>query len=233
MKRYFFITFLFLLLINLVTLAQKIYLFYPSPIQRPYSIQQKLTQLKPNYKIIVFGNYADFIESSIDDAPDAIITKPNLLKIFKGYTKVLSGLKNGKETEPYVLLSINKKIDISQNSTKTVGVLNFLNRKDMDTLFIRYFKALPKIKRVMKVEDLLPLLTFRMVNAILISQNQVDYFKEKSNMNFIVSELPGFRIGIVMLAVKKSENSPQIINWVVDFDKDLLSTFGVDKWKIK
>ena len=91
---------------------------------------------------------------------------------FEGYTTKLSGIKNNEKDEPYILLSVEKMIEPSALEGMTMGAVDYFGRKGMDSLLKKFFTPPPKVKRVTKLEDLLPLISFGMVNAILICQDQ-------------------------------------------------------------
>ncbi len=227
----------FILLYNLFVLiftgfAQKLYVFYPTTV-RPYVLQAKLSEACPKIEITVFGRYTDFKAKVTMDQPDALLTKPEVLKQFPEYQKSLSGTKNNKDDEPYILLSVDKGVDAAGLGGVTIGAIDFLGRKGMESLVASFFTSPPRIKRVTKMEDLLPLLTFNMVKAILICKDQKSYFKKKSQLRFVETPLRDVRVGIITLASKKEsdQSSVQIINAVKKVSDDINSLFEVEKWK--
>lgn len=221
---------LFLLLYVSIVPAQKLYIFYPAPI-RPHIAQKKLTEAGKDFTIVVFGRYKDFIARVTIEKPDALLTKPDLLKQIPDFKKALSGKKEGKIAEPYVFLSIGQKIDTATIGNATVGTIDFLGRKGMDNLFASYFSTPPKIKRVTKVEDLLPLLSFRMASALFLCKDKVPSIKSKSKLDFVITELPNIRVGIIVFAVQKNRDSGQIIDSFKILQKEINTLYNIDGWK--
>lgn len=222
-----------LLLFTLTTVfAQKnLYIFYPS-IVRPQTIQDKVEKVFQGTTVTVFGRYNDFSAKIEIEPPDIIITKPILIKQLGTYTPVLNGYRNGKSEDNYVLLSINQPVDPKSITSETIiGTIDIMGRNGMNTFVSQFFSTTPKLKRVTKMEDLLPLLTFNMTVAVLVQEPAVSYFKTTSNLNFIVTPLPETKDGIVALGVKNGIDPGKIIAALKSVDKEVCSFFEVDLWK--
>jgi hypothetical protein len=210
--------------------AEKLYVFYPT-IVRPQVIQQNLSKACPDAEVMVFGRYNDFIAKIAIDSPEVIITKPVVTEQMAGYSLKLNGAFKGAADESYVILSVNEKLDVASVKAETViGMIDFLGRKEMMTFIAQFFPTAPKLKRVTKIEDLLPLLTFNMAQGILISEREVSYFKATSNLNFVITPLPK-KVGIVALAVKDGKTSPEILKAIKGLDAETSGMLGVDQWK--
>jgi hypothetical protein len=225
--------FLFLLLLTISTIsAQKnLYIFYPS-IARPQTIQDKVEKIFQGTTVTVFGRYNDFSAKIELEPPDMVITKTLLIKQLDSYTPVLHGYRNGKSEDSYVLLSINQPVDLKNITSETlIGTIDILGRNGMNTFVSQFFPIIPKLKRVTKMEDLLPLLTFNMTTAILVQEPAVSYFKTTSNLNFNVTPLPETKDGIVALGVKNGIDPGKIIASLKSVDKEVCSFFEVDLWK--
>lgn len=230
-KNFFKIMFMVFLYMQSIYCVQKLYVFYPTVV-RPHILQKKISLACSGLEVTVFGRFTDFKTKVKLDNPDAIITKPDVLKQFSGYKINLQGQKKGRQDEKYVLLSIGKKVDFSETGSVTIGAIDFLGRKEMENLLASLLISKPKVKRVTKVEDLLPLLSFNMVNAIFISENQENYFKTKSQLNFIITPLQNANIGIISLALKTGkEEGAEITNSINKLDKEINLLFEIEKWK--
>jgi hypothetical protein len=219
------------LLISNTSSQDKVYVFYPS-IARPQAVQDKIQNSVKGAVVTVFGRYNDFTAKMEIEPAQIIITKPALIEQFSGYDLKVKGIRAGKSDEIYVLLSINNGIDLAGVTTETViGVIDMLGRNGMNTFVKQFFPVIPKLKRVTKVEDLLPLLTFNMVSAILIQEPAIQYFKTTSNLNFAITKLPESKDGIVALAVKNGGNADNVAAALKAADKELCTFFEVDLWK--
>lgn len=209
----------------------KVYVFYPS-VARPQAVQDKLQSGAQGVVVTVFGRYNDFTAKMEIEPAQMIITKPALISQFSGYDIKMKGMRAGKAEETYVLLSINSGVDLAALTAETmIGTIDILGRNGMNDFAKQFFTTLPKLKRVTKVEDLLPLLTFNMAAAILIQEPAIQYFKSTSNLNFVITKLPESKDGIVALAVKSGGNVNKIYSVLKSADKELCSFFEVDLWK--
>lgn len=226
--------FLLVLLVFLVSNSfsqDKVYVFYPS-VARPQSVQDKIQNGVQGIVVTVFGRYNDFTAKMELEPAQMIITKPALIQQFSGYEVKMSGARSGQTSESYVLLSINGGVDLTTVTSETVvGTIDILGRSGMNDFAKQFFTAIPKLKRVTKVEDLLPLLTFNMAAAILIQEPAIQYFMSTSNLNFAITKLPESKDGIVALAVKSGGSADKIAAVLKSADKELCSFFEVDLWK--
>jgi hypothetical protein len=225
---------LFILLVLWVSNScsqDKLYVFYPT-VARPQAVQDKIQKSVPGVEVTVFGRYADFTAKMEIEPAQMMITKPALVEQFSGYELKVKGARAGKTDENYVLLSINTGIDLATVGAETViGTIDILGRNGMNTFAKQFFSTIPKLKRVTKVEDLLPLLTFNMAIAILVQEPAIQYFKTTSNLNFAITKLPESKDGIVALAVKSGGNADKVASALKSADKELCSFFEVDLWK--
>lgn len=228
-QQYFFVVALCIALLFSSLSAEKLYVFYPTTI-RPSVLQKKLKEACPAIDITVFGRYKDFIAQINIAPPDAIIVKPDLLKQLPDYEKNLSGVKQGKADEPYFLLSIDKNIDLSKIGQEVIGIVDFLGRKETAKLVASFFTPSPKIKRVIKIEDLLPLLIFNMATSLFLCEDDIAYLKETSKLNFMVTNLPNVKIGLISLAIRKKSSSELIVKSIKGLSNELNLIFTIDEW---
>ncbi|MDM8565985.1 hypothetical protein QUF74_10075 [Candidatus Halobeggiatoa sp. HSG11] len=209
--------------------AESLYVFYPSTLRTQF-MQKKLTNALPGIEIRVFGRYKDFKSKIKADSPEVILAKMPVIKRLKNYVPKLNGSRKNETKEPYVFLSVteNKKPNPNNMAGMTIGVFDILGRKGMKELVGNYFKPIPKLKRVSKMEDLLQLLTFNMVNAVLIPEIHVKYFKEISKLNFVITPVPKMQVGIISLAVRNNGNATNILKVFTNMNSKLKKPLGID-----
>lgn len=210
--------------------AETLHVFYPSPI-RPVVMQQKMLKACPGIRIRVFGRFTDFETQVSADKPDAILTKYPVIQQIGGYAVALKGSRKGEIEESNILVSVEKKVDLSGLSRISIGMFDILGRRGMKKMAGDYFSGKPRVRLVSKIEDLLQILTLNMVKAILIPENQLAYFKELSAMNFAVTSLPDIRTGIAAVAVRDGGNAGQIIRALTGMDGKAMDMLEVDKWE--
>jgi len=210
---------------------EKLYVFYPSTV-RPQAMQERLATAFGDVSVTVFGRYNDFTSKIGTDPPDAVITKPILIDQIGGYTPVLKAERQGKSDESYVLMSINTPLDVAAVTAETaIGVIDVLGRGGMKLFAEQIFPVEPKLKRVTKVEDLLPLLSFNMASGILVEDVFVKYFRATSQLQFRVTPLGKIPGGILTLAVKNGGKADIIITTLKKNGKDVGDVFEVEQWK--
>ena len=85
----------------------------------------------------------------------------------------------------------------------------------------------PKIKRVAKVEDLLPLLSFDMAKGVILTEYNSTYIQDKSKLTFFITPIEEKKYGIISLAIKNGIDGSQIEETV----KKVVPIMGIDKWQ--
>jgi hypothetical protein len=226
----FAIVLLFMLFFYGSAYAETLYIFYPS-IMRPIVMQQKMTEACPGIEIKVFGRFKDFETEVISGKPDAILTKYPVISQLGGYSVLLKGSRKGKTEESDILLSVDEKIDLNSISEISIGMFDILGRDGMKKMVSSYFNGEPKLKLVSKTEDMLQLLTLNMSKAILIPENHIGYFKELSNLNFVVTPVPNMKEGIVALAIKSGAGAAKIVKALTGMNDKNMAIPEVDKWE--
>ena len=224
---------LFLLLFAVRSFSkEKLYVFYPTT-ERPRAIQDKMEKIINGTSVTVFGRHCDFIARIATDPPDAILTKPLLLMHMENFAVRLTGVRKGRSGESYVLLSVKNSVEItSVNSNTVIGVVDVFGRTGLKTFMGQFFSEEPRIKRVTKVEDLLPLLSFNMAAAILIEDFFIDYFTSTSQLPFQIVRFDESKYGIIALGVNRNgSNAETILNTLKNNDGNIGALFGLDSWK--
>jgi hypothetical protein len=210
--------------------AEGLYVFFPSA-ERAHVLQKGISGLAPGLGVTAFGRYADFEDEVKARPPEAILSLPEVIEALEGYSIALASSRNGEPVEPLFLLSLGKPPAFSGMGDATIGAVDFLGRKGMRKYVAGLFQPPPAIKTVAKVEDLLPLLTFRMADAILVTAAQADYFREVSQLAFVKTPVPDARAGTVCLAVRNGAAAPKAMRAMQVMDASLRKHLGDVQWK--
>ena len=207
--------------------------FLPSPI-RPHALERALGEACPKLEIQVKGRKSDYFRQVQKDPPDAILSLPPVTDQSKGFRPILFGAKNGKKTEPYLLLSIDKSVELEQLGDMTIGVVDLFARRQM-TAFLKEKLKIPKprFKTVTKTEDLLSLLQFKDVDVVFIPEARVSYYTEKTRMTLVQTPLDDVRVGILALAVRTED--PETIKILIEslegLSDNIKNKLGVETWQ--
>lgn len=220
--------FLFLAFLGEALAGPKVFVFYPS-LARPLAIQDALSKRCPSLKITVFGRLTDLQALVEREHPEAILAQTVVLKQFPEYRPRLTGSRNGSTTEDYVLLSIGKPIEVAKVSAASIGVVGLLDREQMDGFVAGLVSGTPRLNRVTKVEDLLPLLIFRSVEAVFVSEANVREFQKKSQAHLVEAKLDKGKVGLVAAGILGGEG--EILPALKALDAGTLSLLGVDAWQ--
>lgn len=211
----------------------RLYVFYPALV-RPLALQDALARRCPGLSVTVFGRLTDFQAKVAADDPEALLALPVVLRQYAEWQPRLQGLRKGQPSEPYVLLSLDKPADPAKMDGVTLGVVGLLERKPMADFVQELVKGTPRLDRVTKVEDLLPLLTFRSASAVLVSEAVAAEFRKKSQANLMSAKLEGAKVGLAALALKKGvpgAAEAEILKAIQGLQPAELELLGVDAWK--
>ena len=189
------------------------------------ALQSDLQAALPGHDVNAVGRIGDF-ERLLGDGADAVLTLPVVLGAYK-LSPVLQGQRAGSSEELYALMGVGSPPEPSK--IQKVGALNLLSR-DGTTNFVKsLLGASPKIERVSKVEDLLPLLQMQLADAILLPARFVADIKATSKLALAVRELSK-TVGLPAVATP-TPGGAQLLAGVSRLPANVTKLFGVDSWR--
>ena len=209
-----------------------IYVFLPTSIP-PRKLQNYLSEAAPDLKFTVFGRQKDFAKTLKNTPPDAVLAhKPVIERLQQDLEQVLQGTRGGKDSQKYVLVSVDQGLDPANFGALNVGAVDLLGRRQMPK-FVANLLGVPKIKvkRVTKVEDLLPLLQFSMADAVMLPPDRVENFKKKSALNLQITAVDAALVGLPSVAVLPNGKRQAVIDAMQKVNAQVMTRMGVDLWK--
>ena len=206
-----------------------IFVFLPNDL-RARAFEKLLTSSMPGVDVTVFGRLKDFQNNIKKTPPDAALTLRALLNEQKGVSSILQGADKGNVQEAYVLVAVDAKIDVEP--TSVIGVVDVLGRKKMTKFVSQILSSKTKVKRVAKPEDLLSLLQFKMVDAILIPKASVANLKSKTELNLIVTDAPG-TVYLPALGFFTDTHQDKLASAVKGLDGEISKLIRVNSWRAK
>jgi hypothetical protein len=194
------------------------------------TLARSLKDKLPGLEVTVFGRYRDFEEAMSSHRPDAVLALQPLLGSQK-VPVVLQGVRGDQDWEPYVLLATGPAVDGSL-AGKLIGVVDVLGREGTQDFVTKLLKTSDlKLKRVTKMEDLLPLLQFSAADAVLVPAGAVKSVTERSRLPLKVRELPDARVGLPAVGVLNAKVRAVLVQQIQGLDTETNKTIGVDRWK--
>lgn len=206
-----------------------LYVFVPTEV-RANAMQEDIGNVCPNINITVFGRSKDFRQQITESPPDAILTLLPVIERSADYKTILKGARGDATEEDYVIVSVDTPLNIADLNEKRLGVIDLLGRKPMNEFIDQLLQTTVKTKRVTKVEDLLPLLTFKAVDGLFISDSLYQSLKEKSNLNLVATSL-NIKVGLVSAALNTEDSKEKIVSCIEEFSHSLNSVLGVEQWR--
>ena len=189
------------------------------------AFQGELQAALSGIDVTAVGRIADF-DRSLQDGPDAVLTLPVVLSA-RGLTTSLHGHCQGATNESYALVAADTIPDSAR--VQSVGALDLLGREGTSSFVEQLLGAHPKVERVTKVEDLLPLLQMQRVDAILLPARLFPELRASSRLNLASKDLPK-KVELPALA-KLGAGGAQIMSAVSKLPSPLSIAIGVDEWR--
>jgi hypothetical protein len=206
------------------TEAQKLLVFLHVAVKQR-AFQGELQAALPGIDVTAVGRIGDF-DRSLQDHPDAVLTLPLVLAA-RGIGATLRGRRQGAQDEVYALVGADSMPDPTK--IQTVGALDLLGRDGTDSFVNRVLGARPKVERVTKVEDLLPLLQMQRVDAILLAARFVTELKKASRLTLFQRDL-ATKVELPAAATLTA-GGPQILGALSRLPARLSAAMGVDEWR--
>jgi hypothetical protein len=196
------------------------------------AVEKTLQQHLPELGIVVFGRFRDFEEGLSNGHPDAVLSITPVLEQ-RGKTALLQGQRGGRSAEPYVLASVNQPLNGSL-AGKTIGVVDLLGRDGTQTFLNGLLKTTDiKIKRVAKIEDLLPLLEFSAADGIVLPSSMLGRLLERTRLVIKTKQLPGGPVGLPAVAVLNPSVRELVVRSFRDLDVPTKRLLGIDSWSVQ
>jgi hypothetical protein len=189
------------------------------------AFQGELQAALTGIDVTAVGRIGDF-DRALQEGPDAVLTLPVVLSA-RGLSAALHGHCQGSADESYALVGTDSTPDPAK--IQSVGALDLLGRDGTDAFVMRIVGARPKVERVTKVEDLLPLLQMQRVDAILLAARFIADLKKASRLNLTQRLLPT-KVELPA-AANLGAGGPQILSALSRLPAPLSAAIGVDEWR--
>jgi hypothetical protein len=189
------------------------------------ALQSALQQGLAGITVTAVGRIGDF-ERGIQEGQDAVLSLPVVFGA-KGLSGKLQGLRESAADETYVLVGVNTPPDPTK--IKSVGTLDLLGR-DGTTAFVNgLVGGQPKIERVTKVEDLLPLLQMEVVECVLMASRFLADLRTTSRLPLASTELAN-RVALPAVAITGPLGG-EVVAAVSRMPTSAMRILGVDQWR--
>jgi len=189
------------------------------------AFESQLQAALPGLEVKAVGRLADF-ERGLEDGQDAVMSLPPLLTSH-GFSPRLQGIHSGSPDERYSLVGTATPPDPMR--VATVGALDLLGRDGTNSFVYGLLGARPKVERVTKFEDLLPLLQMLKVDAILLPTRLLPEVQAASRLTLAQRELAA----LVKLPAVASVGAagPDAIAAITHLPAKISRTMGVEEWR--
>jgi hypothetical protein len=208
--------------------AGRVYVFAVLDL-RPHVLEKMLEEQMPGVDVTVFGRVGDFSRALVEAPPDAALALSPVLTSF-GLHPDLQGTLGGSPLEEYVVVS-EEELQQGQLGSLAIGCIDLVGRKKLPA-FVASVLGLsnePEVMRVTKVEDLLQLLQFQRVRAILVAQRFLPELQARTKMQFNVLRLPSAKV--LRMAMAFPGNRAAVEGLLRGLSRDVIERWGVDAWQ--
>ena len=189
------------------------------------AFESELQAALPALEVRAVGRLGDF-ERGLEDGQDAVMSLPPLL-VSHGLTPKLQGVRAGSADERYSLVGAGSAPDPAR--VAAVGALDLLGHDGTNAFVWDLLGARPKVERVTKFEDLLPLLQMQKVDGILLPSRLVPELQTASRLTLAVRELP--KLVKLPAVASVGGGGPDVLTQIARIPAKVSKTLGVDAWR--
>lgn len=213
------------------TAGPTLYTFLHTDIKGP-ALEAMLEDTLSGAEVVTFGRIRD-LESKLKSKPPVAIMARTAVLDMLNLSRTVQGQNNGEPAESLVFLTTGVT-DRSTLLAKPVGVLDILGRSRIQEYYSKLLQVDQKIrfKRVTKLEDLLSLLQFKVVDGVLISESQADLLLSKTKMKLVVAPVEGVEVGFPAVGFVGGQPDGALIKSIVNMSPETREVIGVDQWVV-
>jgi len=188
------------------------------------ALQSELESTLPGAEVIAVGRIGDF-ERLLKERVDAVLALPVVLSAYK-LSAGLQGRRAGSDEERYVLVGVGSPPVASR--VTTVGALDLLGREGTNAFVKGLLGASPKVERVTKFEDLLPLLQMQRADSVLLPAR---LFPELGSASKLALKAQEISKGVGLpAAASLTQNGPDLLRAIGRMRANVAKLVGVDQW---
>lgn len=208
-----------------------VYVFLP--VDAKSSVLEKTLQDRlPALSVTVFSRFRDFEDAIKSGRSDAVVGIAPVLDLH-ARALTLQGMRGGKHTERYVLASVGQPLSGSM-AGKTIGAVDLMGREGTQAFVAGLLKTTQvKVKRVAKVEDLLPLLEFSAADGIVLPGSLLARMLERTRLAIKTADLPDAEVSLPAVAVLNPAVRDMIVGSFQRLDGTCKGLLGIDSWSAR
>ena len=189
------------------------------------ALQSDLESALPGVEVVAVGRIGDF-ERLLKERVDAVLALPVVLSAYK-LAPGLQGQRAGSSEERYALVGVGSVPVASR--VASVGALDLLGREGTTAFVKGLVGASPKVERVSKFEDLLPLLQMQRADCVLLPAR---LFPELSRASKLALMSQDVQKGVTLPAASAvTQNGPELLRAIGRMRANVAKLFGVDQWR--
>jgi hypothetical protein len=189
------------------------------------ALQSELQRALPGIEVVAVGRIGDF-ERTLRDAVDAVVALPPVLTAYN-LNPTLRGQRAGSTEERYSLVGVGAPPD--PTTVASVGALDLLGRDGTTGFVKKLLGGSPKVERVSKVEDLLPLLQMQRADSVLLPSRLFAEILSASKLSLSPKELDK-TVGLPA-AAKTTPAGDQVLAALGRVPASVAKILGVDSWR--
>jgi hypothetical protein len=189
-------------------------------------IERSLAQSMHGIEVRAFGTVNELRTAMSTQMPDAIFGAPSAIQQ-AGFTPSMVGTTSARGG--YAIASFRPDITRDQLGSITLGTVEESGKKATEQRVNQLIGGKAKLRRVQKVDDLLPLLQFKMADAIVVRDAQLAQIKSRTKQTLHTISLtgPGETRAV---AFTDGGRRSVVERALLDLAPEARAQLGVEKW---
>jgi hypothetical protein len=192
------------------------------------NFERSLSSRMSGIEVRVVTRASDLKEMTKSGPVDAILASPGVLRQY-GLRPQLSGV-SAKETR-YVAASFKAGLTKEQLANLTIAAVDELGKKETAEMVARLLGTTKKVKlrRVTKLEDLVPSMQVKLADAILVRDSDLAEIKNKTQQQLHLVELSE-RVDPLAVGFVDGGRRSVVERAVLGLDEQMRADLGVARW---
>lgn len=208
----------------------RLHVFVPT-LMRTRALEHHLRPGFPAVDVHVFARFADFA-SAVASRPS--VTAVGLAASLEaaGLSPSWQGESGGATNERYVLLAQEGRTSLYDATQGEIGMVDVVGRRALPTLAQRMLglPEQPRVRRVLKLGDLLPLLSLGLSSGVLLPERFLPEMRSMSRLPLTVHRPPTAMLRRTAVALGSSDGRHSLELGLRQAAPSLGGPLGIESW---
>ncbi|MEL7371357.1 MAG: PEGA domain-containing protein, partial [Myxococcota bacterium] len=212
---------------------RRIYVLAPSGVDAE-GLRRGLRRHLNDVEVTLFSNESALKAKAAAMPPSAVLG-PSALISSLGWSPRLRTAGAAESNSAVYLVSVGAPLERDKWSSATVGVVSVNSRTDAARYVQKSLQlpSAPKVRKVSKTDDLLPLLQFKMVDAVLVNAVRLPRLKNRTKLALSTQQVASSEEEGLAAGFSDAASRADIEQQLLGLNRSARDEMGTGKWVIR